>query len=406
MSSARSQIVLTLASGEVQASEIPLSHAVSQAQFERLIAGDDDVCEVVAEVAPGVGGRGWHYGEDVLKKLVNHVDQHSLNGIMGHQKADDISTEFRTPVTHWVGAKWQDGRALFRGVIDKTAPDLKRWLRSGRVTQPSIFTDATVVNNVVTDVKPLSIDWAPLGRAGMATANVTFVSGQMATGEMLVADRSDSQEGNGQPVTDTVPTYSEMIQRMREQNTNPASVVRDLGLTAEQALGLFTPAEIEAVLSDKVKADVIGASAEMAAARTFYDGVRTATGSRTDADAGSIINAIGEQRDALVKLRGETFGAVVDHAIGEMQVAVPVRPILAEKVLAKMSGKAYATSDEVKSVAGEVMAQDAAVKALLEGHYGSGVQTPQSNGQTSNGQPKSMRDTLGAAGFTFASQRV
>jgi len=173
--------------GEMQAADIPLSQAVSQAQLDALLNGDDDPLQVVIEVAPGKSSRGWHYTEPALQKLVGHVEQRSLAGIMGHQRDEDMSHEFRTPVTHWVGAKWDQGKAYFRGVVDKAAPDLKRWIRAGRVTQPSIFTRPTLARNArgeqeVVDLEPLGIDWAPLDRAGMSSARIV-AWGELADGE-------------------------------------------------------------------------------------------------------------------------------------------------------------------------------------------------------------------------------
>ena len=85
-----------------------------------------------------------------------------LPGFLGHQKPEDVDSQFPTPVTHWVGAKWENGRAYFRGVIDKAAADLKRWIKAHTIRQVSIFGVPKLqrVNgeyNVV-DYKPLSID--------------------------------------------------------------------------------------------------------------------------------------------------------------------------------------------------------------------------------------------------------
>ena len=185
-----------LVSGGLRPTDIPLSAAVSEAQYEALLAGDDDRLEVVIEIAPGRSSRGWTYPEAALEKLVQHVQQRSLNGILGHQRDEDMNHQFVTPVTHWVGATWRNGRAYFRGVVDKAAPDLKRWIRAGRVTQPSIFTRPTLgPSNVVIDLEPLGIDWAPLDRAGMSTARVvawgeqnpggnTDMDGNAAIGEL------------------------------------------------------------------------------------------------------------------------------------------------------------------------------------------------------------------------------
>jgi hypothetical protein len=164
--------LLSSATATLKPADIPLSTACTPEQLAALKAGDDDPLEVVIEVAPGQSSRGWTYSPEALQKLVEHVRSHTLNGILGHQREEDLAHQFPSPVTHWIGSEWRDGKAYFRGVVDKTAADLKRWIRAGRVTQPSIFTRPTLRGRVVTDVEPLSIDWAPLDRAGMSTARV------------------------------------------------------------------------------------------------------------------------------------------------------------------------------------------------------------------------------------------
>src|SRR5690606_21617385 len=117
--------------------------------------------------------RGWHYEEQSLKDIVDHVNSQTLPGYLGHQKAEDVATEFPTPATHWVGAVWRNGKAYFRGVIDKSAADLKRWIRAKRIRQVSIFGLAKLKQAGsevrVTGFAPYSIDWTPLNRAGMPT---------------------------------------------------------------------------------------------------------------------------------------------------------------------------------------------------------------------------------------------
>lgn len=404
MADGRAQLVLHLV-GEVQPGDIPLSQAVTQQQYDYLRAGDDDPCEVVAEVAPGDGGRGWHYGEDVLRKIVEHVDKHSLNGMLGHQRRDDLGTEFPTPVTHWVGAKWENGRALFRGVVDKTAPDLKRWLRSGRVTQPSIFTDAVVDERTkqVVDLKPISIDWAPLGRAGMQTAHVIAVA-EMLPGEVDPPPTTPSE--GGPPPVPEVLTYSQIIARLKEDHTNPSDVLRDMQVAPKDALSLFTPQELAAALPAEVKAAVIAGSGEMKAAGDLVAEIAAAAGAPVGTTGSALVQLVKDEHAALDTLTRESLAAVIEGGVGEMQVPDAVRPILREKVTTKLGTQRGITRDQVKTVAGELMSGDAAVKALLDGHFGGGTPLPPTTGQSTNGQPKSLREQMAAVGFATESYRI
>lgn len=170
-------------SGEMQVADVPVA---PWANVDALKAGDEDPCEVVMAVPVGKSTRNWNYTPNALQSIVGEVNSVGLPAFLGHQKAEDVATEFPNPVTHWIGAKMQDGVAYFRGLIDKSAPDLKRWVRGNAVNQVSIYGYPQLQQNAVTgetdvtDYKALSIDWTPLNRAGMPTS-VAAISGEMDT---------------------------------------------------------------------------------------------------------------------------------------------------------------------------------------------------------------------------------
>lgn len=169
-------------SGEMQVEDIPVA---GWADTDALKKGDDDPLEVVMAVPAGKSTRGWNYTANALNSIVGEVNSKGLPGFLGHQKAENVATEFPSPVTHWIGAKMKDGVAYFRGLIDKSASDLKRWVRGKAITQVSIYgypelTQNTVTGETdVTDYKGLSIDWTPLNRAGMPTSVAAMSSGEM-----------------------------------------------------------------------------------------------------------------------------------------------------------------------------------------------------------------------------------
>lgn len=170
-------------SGEMQVTDVPVA---PWADIDALKVGDDDPCEVVMAVPAGKSTRNWNYTANALQSIVGEVNSVGLPAFLGHQKAENVATEFPNPVTHWIGAKMQDGVAYFRGLIDKSAPDLKRWVRGNAVNQVSIYGYPQLQQNAVTgetdvtDYKALSIDWTPLNRAGMPTS-VAAISGEMDT---------------------------------------------------------------------------------------------------------------------------------------------------------------------------------------------------------------------------------
>lgn len=234
--------VLAGALGEMAPSEIPLSASFTEAERQHLLKGDDDPMEVVIEVAPGKSTRGWHYTPQALQKMVTHVQAKTLAGIKGHQKDEELPHQFVDPATHWIGAAWKDDKAYFRGLIDKSAPDLKRWIRAKRITQPSIFTRPVLsrVNGEthVVDLEPLSIDWAPLDRPGMPTSRV------VAWGEM---DAIGGAPFDPPPPTDGVDTppdgrtthmttVREAIDALREQGATASQVMQGMNWRASDVL--------------------------------------------------------------------------------------------------------------------------------------------------------------------------
>jgi len=161
-------------SGKIKPEDIPPAQGVDMAILK---AGDEDPMEVVVEVPAGRSRRGWNYKPSAIQAIVRHVQEKTLSGFLGHQKPEDLESEFKPPVTHWVGAVWRDGKAYFRGVVDAAAKDLKRWIKSNRINQVSIFGIPKLVKAAgeteVVDYTPLSIDWTPLDRAGMPTRIVS-----------------------------------------------------------------------------------------------------------------------------------------------------------------------------------------------------------------------------------------
>ncbi len=167
--------VQAVVSGEMKVEDVPLAPWVD---LQALKTGDPEPMEIVVEIPAGKSKRGWNYRPEALQKIVGEVMSQGLPGFLGHQKPEEVDYQFPTPVTHWVGALWKDGKAYFRGVVDKAASDLKRWIKAKAIRQVSIF-GVPKLQQVggethVVNYKPLSIDWTPLNRAGMPTSVVAI----------------------------------------------------------------------------------------------------------------------------------------------------------------------------------------------------------------------------------------
>lgn len=171
----------------ISPADIPLANGID---IEQLKQADNDPLEVVVEIPAGKSKRGWNYTSKSLKDIVDYTIENTLNGFLGHQKPEDVSTEFVPPVTHWIGAEMRGDKAYFRGLIDADAKSLKRWLRTKRIQEVSIFGFPDLKKNnstgeiEVVGYEPLSIDWTPLHRPGMPTKIVGMEMDDIA-GEQL-----------------------------------------------------------------------------------------------------------------------------------------------------------------------------------------------------------------------------
>ncbi|NRT76309.1 hypothetical protein [Clostridium beijerinckii] len=160
----------------IKPADIPLAQGVD---LDTMKAMDKDPLEVVVEIPATKSKRGWNYTAKSLQDIVNYTNSNTLNGFLGHQKAENISTEFVPPATHWIGAEMKDNKAYFRGLVDADATNLKRWIRTGRIKEVSIFGYPKLKKGAkgemdVVGYNPLSIDWTPLHRPGMPTKIVAM----------------------------------------------------------------------------------------------------------------------------------------------------------------------------------------------------------------------------------------
>lgn len=156
---------------QIKPGDIPLAQGVDIDAMKEM---DSDPLEVVVEIPATKSKRGWNYTAKSLKDIVDYTNSNTLSGFLGHQKAENISTEFVPPATHWIGAEMKDNKAYFRGIIDADATNLKRWIRTGRIKEVSIFGYPKLKKGAkgemdVVGYNPLSIDWTPLHRPGMPT---------------------------------------------------------------------------------------------------------------------------------------------------------------------------------------------------------------------------------------------
>ncbi len=310
-------------SGEIRVEDVPVNTAIN---LSALKEGDESPLEVVVEIPAGKSKRGWNYKPSAIQRIVDVVMKEGLPGFLGHQKPDDVDHEFPTPVTHWVGAKFQDGKAYFRGVIDKASSDLKRWIRSGAIKTVSIFGIPTLRNESgetqVVDYQPLSIDWTPLGRAGMPTRVV-------AVGEMDV-DIIEKKESEKM-------TLQELLAELRKLGAKPAQVMGEMGWKME---------DIDGVNELKAKAEAFGEIAQIFGGKSTEE----------------VVSAVKGAHAAMQNAKQDEHEKLVAKVIGEMVQAEAVRPL----VRRMLTVDAEADEAGIRKAVGELLQQDDVKKVLAE----------------------------------------
>lgn len=318
--------------GEIKPEDIPLASGVNLAALK---AGDDDPVEVVVEVPAGRSKRGWNYRPSAIQAIVKHVQEKTLSGFLGHQKPEDVDSEFKTPVTHWVGAVWKDGKAYFRGVVDAAAKDLKRWIKSNRIKQVSIYGLPKLVKVAgetdVVDYIPLSIDWTPLDRAGMPTRIV-------AIGEM------DQIIGGGESVN-----FQEILAALRKMLANReitmGQLAGEMGWTASALVG-----ELDAKWLQETKNN-----SEM------LDKVREALAVTGEMD---MVARAKEAYEALDEKKKSGQAELIDQVIKE-KVSGEIAQSLVKKMMAVPEG---ATKEQVAGEIDKVLNDPALKDALSKLH--------------------------------------
>ena len=350
--------------GEMRPADIPLAPGVS---LLALKAGDTDPMEVVVEIPFGMSTRGWDYGKVVIRHIAEQVAQKPIAGYLGHQKPDELPYEFPTPVTHWVGATYRDGKTYVRGVVDKAAVDLKRWIRANVINQVSIFglmaTEERDGKTHVTSIELLSIDWVPLDRAGMNTRLV-------AVGEI-----DNQKSGGGKQMT-----LAELLAELRKLGAKPGQVIGEMGWdvkTLARELGWEF---------DKV-GEAIGAErwTQLQEAMRVVGEVAQVFELKKDAKLSDLIGVATVAKAAQAKAATAEHDKLVDKVIGEMVQAEGAKPLV------KRMLRVDSAADEaaIKTAVGELMQAEDVKKALVEVFRDASPIAPKSGAE-----PKASSNTI------------
>ena len=326
--------VQAVISGEMKVEDVPLAPWVD---LQALKAGDPEPMEVVVEIPAGKSKRGWDYRPEALQKIVGEVMSQGLPGFLGHQKPEEVDHQFPTPVTHWVGALWKDGKAYFRGVVDAAAKDLKRWIKAKTIRTVSIFGIPKLQQvggeTHVVDYKPLSIDWTPLGRAGMPTSVV-------AIGEM-----DEILSGGGENPMSWKEIVAQLKQMLASKEVTLGQVVGEMGWKAQEVAGEIDAEWLKEVTGavetlGKVK-EALGVTGEMDVLQVATE-ARKALDEKAAAEREKVIDEVlkekvaGEMAQALVKKMLQ-----VPEVANKEQIAGEIDKLLKDETIKAAISKFY-----------------------------------------------------------------
>src|SRR5690606_29096717 len=322
--------------------------------LEAITAGDDDPLQVVVRIPEGRSRRGWYYTRRVLERIAAEINSTGLPGMLGHQDPDRVDREFVPPVTHWVRAVVRDegGRAALyaRGVIDKAAGDLKRWLRGNVIRQVSIYgvpTLATAADGEthVVDFHPLSIDWTPLNRAGMPTSVV-------AVGEMDAIIGPGGPSGGAEPMN-----VKDLLAKLRELGVQPTVVIGEMGWNAADLIRATG-----ATLEDVAKAIAAEQWAALEAAQQAIGEMANLFGLSEGATVEQVVAVVKAAHEAQSAAAKTAHEALLDKVVGEMVTAEAARPLVRRLVAPTV--QVGADEEAVRKAVGEVVQQEDVRQAL------------------------------------------
>lgn len=326
--------------GEMAVDSVALAPWVDLAA---MIDGEERPLQVVVAIPEGVSTRKWYYEMGALNDIHQGILSNGLPGFLGHQKPEDVDTQFPVPATHWIGSRidTSNARAILyvRGLIDRSMDNLKRWIRTRMIRQVSIYGRPKLSRSAAGETRvvgyaPLSIDWTPLNRAGMPTRIV-------AMGEM---DRVLAAGEQPPPEETSDVNLSEIVAWLKTNKTTAPQLAGEMGWTFDSIAGEMGGDAHRAIVA---RADALG---EVAAA----------LGLEKTAPSADVLSAATAARTAQSAAGSTVHQQLVDKVIGEMVAAEHVRPLVKDLLRIEPG----TPEPKIKEAVGEIMAREH-VKAML-----------------------------------------
>lgn len=174
--------------------EVPISPRV---KLDELTQGDENPFFMTMEVANlyGVSKNGVIYDTDLLNAICNQINNTPTEGIMGHLKEEDRSTDYKPSDIHWLGATQQDNKVFAKGYIPKTNAGVREHFRilsaTGGKAATSIYgwgsyDDQPNGGTLIHDFTLEQLDLAPYTRAALQPSTKHKITAEMEKNTMEV----------------------------------------------------------------------------------------------------------------------------------------------------------------------------------------------------------------------------
>lgn len=215
------------------------------------------------------------YDDKLIKSIVEQVNTKPIEGIMGHLKQSDKTTDYRVSDIHWLGAIESGGLAYAKGYIPMTAEKQREHFKileaTGGKAATSIYgwADAVVVdaktgvwraNEFILE----QLDLAPYTRAALQPTNGHRITAEMVDKkEIVMSDENVMETVNVSEYNALVAEFAELkrVNFMREigeqvkgvVNINPTS---DTGKDAVLALRVLIGETASALCVDTASLNI------------------------------------------------------------------------------------------------------------------------------------------------------
>jgi len=232
--------------------------------LEKLTAGDSNPYFLTLQIGEvdKVSQNNLLYDDKLVKSIVEQVNSKPIEGIMGHLKTSEKSTDFRVSDVHWLGAVQEGNMAFAKGYIPVTADKQREHFKileaTGGKAATSIYgwADAEIVdaktgvwraNSFVLE----QLDLAPYTRAALQPTSGHRITAEM-NGTIIKPEEIIVMEKEIVVETVNVTEYNALVTEFAELKR--INFMREIGEQVKEAININPTSDSgkEAVLALRV----------------------------------------------------------------------------------------------------------------------------------------------------------